>query len=216
MIRDSPMRWMSGWRESMIFPWCFTTARCGRISTTWLAVRCGNARCWMALVVPFRSRRGGGKGAVVCLQSRECRVDRDARAALLGHDAGRTILGLGAMSRPPIRLTSMVPDGTAGVYLSARARVSPADRVSGSRPAGAHLFEWPRDRPSRGGGQPFSIDVTGKLLEGANVIAVKVIRLPNYRKKAAGDGFDELRYVHTAHPKAPDNWPYAGICGRCP
>ena len=62
-----------------------------------------------------------------------------------------------------------------------------------------------------GGGQPFSIDVTSRLIEGTNTLAVKVSRLPNYRKKSTGDGFDELRYVHTAHPKPPDNWPYAGI-----
>lgn len=61
-----------------------------------------------------------------------------------------------------------------------------------------------------GGGQPFSVDVTGKLAAGANLLALKVIRLPNYRAKDGG-GFDEMRYVHTAHPKAPDNWPYAGI-----
>lgn len=61
-----------------------------------------------------------------------------------------------------------------------------------------------------GGGHPFSIDVTGKLVDGINQLAVKVVRLPNYRKKPEG-GFDEIRYVHTAHPKAPDNWPYAGI-----
>ncbi|BCX48143.1 hypothetical protein HAHE_20510 [Haloferula helveola] len=62
-----------------------------------------------------------------------------------------------------------------------------------------------------GGGQPFEIDATGKLAKGANTLAVQVIRLPNYRKKTDGDGFDEIEYVHTRHPKAPDNWPYAGI-----
>lgn len=62
-----------------------------------------------------------------------------------------------------------------------------------------------------GGGQPFSIDVTGRLRAGANRLAVRIVRLPNYRKKDDGNGFDEIFYVHTRHPSAPDNWPYAGI-----
>jgi len=62
-----------------------------------------------------------------------------------------------------------------------------------------------------GGGQPFSIDVTASLKPGANALAVQIIRLPNFRAKQDGKGFDEISYAHTRHPKAPDNWPYAGI-----
>ncbi|MBK1826764.1 sugar-binding domain-containing protein [Haloferula rosea] len=62
-----------------------------------------------------------------------------------------------------------------------------------------------------GGGQPFSIDATPALLDGTNTLAVQIIRLPNFRPKKDESGFDEIEYVHTRHPKAPDNWPYAGI-----
>ena len=62
-----------------------------------------------------------------------------------------------------------------------------------------------------GGGQPFSVELGSALKEGKNVLAVQVIRLPNYRKKENGKGFDELYRVHTQAPKASDNWPYAGI-----
>jgi beta-glucuronidase len=62
-----------------------------------------------------------------------------------------------------------------------------------------------------GGGQPFSLDVTDKLRPGSNTLAVRIVRLPNFREKPDGKGFDEIEYVHTRHPKAPDNWPYAGI-----
>lgn len=62
-----------------------------------------------------------------------------------------------------------------------------------------------------GEGQPFSIDVTGKLRNGSNTLALRIVRLPNYRKKQNGEGFDEIEYIHSSHPKAPDNWPYAGI-----
>ena len=62
-----------------------------------------------------------------------------------------------------------------------------------------------------GGGQPFSIDVSDTLREGTNTLALRIVRLPNYREKPDGGGFDEIDYVHTRHPKAPDNWPYAGI-----
>lgn len=60
-----------------------------------------------------------------------------------------------------------------------------------------------------GGGQPFSIDVTDRLRKGANTLAVRIVRLPNFREK---DGeFEEIEYTHSRHPIAPDNWPYAGI-----
>ncbi len=62
-----------------------------------------------------------------------------------------------------------------------------------------------------GGGQPFSIDVTEALKTGGNTLAVRIVRLPNFREKTDGDGFEEIEYVHGRHPKAPDNWPYAGI-----
>ncbi len=62
-----------------------------------------------------------------------------------------------------------------------------------------------------GGGAPFSVDVTEHLITGSNNLVLKVSRLPNFKKKADGKGWDELRYVHTMHPKAPDCWPYAGI-----
>jgi beta-glucuronidase len=62
-----------------------------------------------------------------------------------------------------------------------------------------------------GGGQPFSIDATSSLKSGKNQLAVQIIRLPNFREKENGKGFDEIEYLHTRHPKAPDNWPYGGI-----
>lgn len=62
-----------------------------------------------------------------------------------------------------------------------------------------------------GGGQPFSVNVTKAIRSGNNALAVQVIRLTNYTEKEDGKGFKELRPVHTQHPKAPDNWPYAGI-----
>ncbi|MGE9271459.1 MAG: glycoside hydrolase family 2 protein, partial [Verrucomicrobiales bacterium] len=62
-----------------------------------------------------------------------------------------------------------------------------------------------------GGGQPFSLNVTEHLLPGENTLALQIIRLPNHRANADGTGFDEIEYVHTRHPKAPDNWPYGGI-----
>lgn len=62
-----------------------------------------------------------------------------------------------------------------------------------------------------GGGAPFSIDVTEHLKSGGNTLALKVVRLPNFKKKKNGKGWDELEYTHTLHPKAPDCWPYAGI-----
>ncbi|MCP5536800.1 MAG: hypothetical protein H7A51_11300 [Akkermansiaceae bacterium] len=64
-----------------------------------------------------------------------------------------------------------------------------------------------------GGGAPFSIDVTGHLEAGANTLALKVLRLPNFKAKTKGKGWEEISYVHTLHPKAPDCWPYAGIMG---
>ena len=63
-----------------------------------------------------------------------------------------------------------------------------------------------------GGGQPFSIDITGKLRTGLNVLAVKVIRRPNYAPTPPGGGEPaELQQVNGLYPKAPDMWPYAGI-----
>lgn len=62
-----------------------------------------------------------------------------------------------------------------------------------------------------GGGQPFSIDISDSLKAGNNTLAVQVIRLSNFRPKEDAQGFHELRPTHTQHPKAPDNWPYAGI-----
>ncbi len=62
-----------------------------------------------------------------------------------------------------------------------------------------------------GGGQPFSIDVSKTIRPGTNTLAVQVIRLPNFRPKTDGKGFEEIETTHTQHPKAPDNWPYAGI-----
>ena len=63
-----------------------------------------------------------------------------------------------------------------------------------------------------GGGQPFSIDVTGQLRPGSNVLAVKVIRRPNHKAYNPGGGEPaEITQVHGPHPKAPDLWPYAGI-----
>lgn len=63
-----------------------------------------------------------------------------------------------------------------------------------------------------GGGQPFSIDVTEQLRPGLNLLAVKVIRRPNYQGYRPGGGEPaEITQVHGPHPKAPDLWPYAGI-----
>ncbi len=62
-----------------------------------------------------------------------------------------------------------------------------------------------------GGGQPFSVAATAALRGGNNTLAVQVIRMPNFRPKADGKGFDEIETLHSQHPKAPDNWPYAGI-----
>ncbi|MEP5505407.1 MAG: sugar-binding domain-containing protein [Luteolibacter sp.] len=62
-----------------------------------------------------------------------------------------------------------------------------------------------------GEGQPFSIDVTAALKSGSNQLAVQIIRLPNFTVKPDGKGFQQIEYVHTRHPKAPDNWPYGGI-----
>jgi beta-glucuronidase len=62
-----------------------------------------------------------------------------------------------------------------------------------------------------GGGQPFSIDATSALQNGTNTLAVQIIRLPNFRPKNEKKDFEEIMYTHTRHPKAPDNWPYAGI-----
>ena len=62
-----------------------------------------------------------------------------------------------------------------------------------------------------GGGQPFSLNLTDKVRNGSNTLALQIIRLPNFREKKDGKGFDEIEYTHTRHPKAPDNWPYAGI-----
>ncbi|MFC7337586.1 glycoside hydrolase family 2 protein [Haloferula chungangensis] len=62
-----------------------------------------------------------------------------------------------------------------------------------------------------GGGQPFSLNLSNKVRSGSNTLAVQIIRLPNFREKKDGKGFDEIEYTHTRHPKAPDNWPYAGI-----
>ncbi|MGB6221089.1 glycoside hydrolase family 2 protein [Haloferula sp.] len=62
-----------------------------------------------------------------------------------------------------------------------------------------------------GGGQPFSVNLTSKIRKGTNTLALQIIRLPNFRPKESGKGFDEIEYTHTRHPKEPDNWPYAGI-----
>jgi beta-glucuronidase len=62
-----------------------------------------------------------------------------------------------------------------------------------------------------GGGQPFSLNLSNRLRNGTNTLALQIIRLPNFREKQDGKGFDEIDYTHTRHPKAPDNWPYAGI-----
>ncbi len=63
-----------------------------------------------------------------------------------------------------------------------------------------------------GGGQPFSVDVTDHLRAGRNLLAVKVIRRPNHEAPRSGGGEPaEIPQVHGPHPKAPDNWPYAGI-----
>jgi beta-glucuronidase len=64
-----------------------------------------------------------------------------------------------------------------------------------------------------GGGQPFSIDVTKFLRDGKNLLALKVIRRPNHQPLQPGDSKEptEIEQIHGPHPKAPDNWPYAGI-----
>ena len=64
-----------------------------------------------------------------------------------------------------------------------------------------------------GGGQPFSIDVTSHLLKGKNLLALKVIRRANHQPMAPGTNHEpaEIGQIHGANPKAPDNWPYAGI-----
>jgi len=62
-----------------------------------------------------------------------------------------------------------------------------------------------------GGGAPFSVDITDYIKAGTNTLALKVIRLPNFKKKKDGKGWQEIDTVHTFHPKAPDCWPYAGI-----
>ena len=64
-----------------------------------------------------------------------------------------------------------------------------------------------------GGGQPFSIDVTSALVPGKNLLALKVIRRANHEPydAAANKEPRELEQIHGPHPKAPDNWPYAGI-----
>lgn len=61
-------------------------------------------------------------------------------------------------------------------------------------------------------GAPFSIDVTGDVVAGENEVRIKVLRLPNHRKRDDG-GWDEIEGVHTPYPKAPDYWPYAGLTG---
>jgi len=62
-----------------------------------------------------------------------------------------------------------------------------------------------------GGGAPFSVDVTQSLKSGTNILALKVIRLPNFNRSKDGKKWEEINYTHTMHPKAPDCWPYAGI-----
>lgn len=64
-----------------------------------------------------------------------------------------------------------------------------------------------------GGGQPFSIDVTSALVPGKNLLALKVIRRANHEPYdvAANKEPHEVEQIHGPHPKAPDNWPYAGI-----
>lgn len=64
-----------------------------------------------------------------------------------------------------------------------------------------------------GGGQPFSIDVTTFLRDGKNLLALKVIRRPNHQPLTPGASKEpaEIEQIHGPHPKAPDNWPYAGI-----
>lgn len=61
-----------------------------------------------------------------------------------------------------------------------------------------------------GGGQPFSVNVSEHIRAGNNTIAVQVIRLPNFKRNPGGR-VQEISNTHTQHPKAPDNWPYAGI-----
>ncbi len=61
-------------------------------------------------------------------------------------------------------------------------------------------------------GQPLSVDVSAHLRRGRNVLAVKVIRLANHAALPVGEKDErQILQVHTAHPKPPDNWPYAGL-----
>lgn len=64
-----------------------------------------------------------------------------------------------------------------------------------------------------GGGQPFSIDVTGHLRAGKNLLAVMVVRRANHEPYQSDRHQEpaEIGQVHGPFPKAPDNWPYAGI-----
>jgi beta-glucuronidase len=64
-----------------------------------------------------------------------------------------------------------------------------------------------------GGGQAFSIDVTAHLKAGKNLLALKVIRRANHQalQKDQHKEPQEIEQIHGPHPKAPDNWPYAGI-----
>ncbi len=64
-----------------------------------------------------------------------------------------------------------------------------------------------------GGGQPFSIDVTEHLKAGENLLALKVIRRANHEPMAKGANQEppEVGQIHGPFPRAPDNWPYAGI-----
>ena len=64
-----------------------------------------------------------------------------------------------------------------------------------------------------GGGQPFSMDVTESLRDGRNVLALQVIRRANHEAYDSSPGKEpkEIEQTHGPHPKAPDNWPYAGI-----
>lgn len=64
-----------------------------------------------------------------------------------------------------------------------------------------------------GGGQPFSIDVSDGLRDGPNLLALKVIRRANHRVLEQGSDKEpaEIEQIHGPYPKAPDQWPYAGI-----
>lgn len=64
-----------------------------------------------------------------------------------------------------------------------------------------------------GGGQPFSIDITDTLRPGRNLLALKVIRRASHEPMKPGENKEprEIEQIHGPHPKAPDNWPYAGI-----